>query len=130
MNRTMKQFHIGCFALAAVSFAMGLVTKTTPNHVVHHMFVSMLFFTLILWPLVMVFYLPYSVAVKAASAIRAPSSNPRAPAGLIEHMCKQTGWVLSSRSGDFYRLRSGDHRSPVEIDVRYSERNRNVVLQS
>jgi hypothetical protein len=55
---------------------------------------------------------------------------PGSSQDLIERLCDETGWVLAGREADLYRVRSGDHRAPVYIDIRYSEQYCNAVFQS
>jgi hypothetical protein len=64
-----------------------------------------------------------------------PAGRPEPPrrrggGNLIERLCRQTGWVLTGREADRYQVRSGDHRPPIYIELRYSERAPNIVLQS
>ena len=54
----------------------------------------------------------------------------RGTADLIEQCCRETDWVFVSREVDLYRVRSGDHRSNVYVDIRHSERFSSVVFQS
>jgi hypothetical protein len=69
-------------------------------------------------------------------ALPAPLPEPRGrpqvrgTADVIEQRCREAGWVFVSREVDLYRVRSGDYKSPVYIDIRSSERFSSAVFMS
>jgi hypothetical protein len=73
-------------------------------------------------------------AFKITARVRRASWPQLVPArrsgDLVSRLCRETGFSLTGREADHYQVRLMDHRSPVFIEVRYSDRSPNAMFQA
>lgn len=131
----MRRFQILCPVLIFLFWMLACMAGELSN--ARPAFTHFAFGTTMAWLLVAIVVFLRRVAGRLAHAVgpvglasRSESAWPQPAGNMIEGWCRQTGWVLADRVGDHYRVRSGDSRSPVTIEVRYTERQVNVVFQS